>query len=43
MKGTDEDFKDGPPCLAHLSKIMKDPLNSMAKIDLCIIIMSSLR
>ena len=25
-EGTDEDFKDGPPCLAHLSKIMKDPL-----------------
>ena len=24
-EGTDEDFKDGPPCLAHLSKIMKDP------------------
>jgi len=25
-EGADEDFKDGPPCLAHLSKIMKDPL-----------------
>ena len=25
MKGTDEDFEGGPPCLAHLSKIMKDP------------------
>ena len=25
-EGTDEDFKDGPPCLAHLSKIMRDPL-----------------
>ena len=25
-EGTDEDFKEGPPCLAHLSKIMKDPL-----------------
>ena len=24
-EGADEDFKDGPPCLAHLSKIMKDP------------------
>ena len=24
-EGTDENFKDGPPCLAHLSKIMKDP------------------
>jgi hypothetical protein len=24
-EGADEDFKEGPPCLAHLSKIMKDP------------------
>ena len=24
-EGADEEFKDGPPCLAHLSKIMKDP------------------
>ena len=24
-EGADEDFKDGPPCLAHLSTIMKDP------------------
>lgn len=24
-EGTDEDFNEGPPCLAHLSKIMKDP------------------
>jgi hypothetical protein len=23
--GVDEDFSEGPPCLAHLSKIMKDP------------------
>ena len=24
-EGADEEFRDGPPCLAHLSKIMKDP------------------
>ena len=24
-EGADDDFKDGPPCLAHLSTIMKDP------------------
>ena len=24
-EGADEDFREGPPCLAHLSKIMKDP------------------
>ena len=25
MEGVDEEFIEGPPCLAHLSKIMKDP------------------
>ena len=25
FEGADEDFKDGPPCLASLSTIMKDP------------------
>jgi len=25
MEGVDEEFAEGPPCLAHLSKIMKDP------------------
>ena len=25
MEGVDEEFVEGPPCLAHLSKIMKDP------------------
>ena len=24
-EGADDDFKEGPPCLAHLSTIMKDP------------------
>ena len=25
LEGVDSDFDDGPPCLAHLSKIMKNP------------------
>ncbi|MDC1485861.1 hypothetical protein N8086_02940, partial [Pelagibacteraceae bacterium] len=25
LEGVDEEFDDGPPCLAHLSKIMKNP------------------
>jgi hypothetical protein len=25
LEGVDADFNDGPPCLAHLSKIMKNP------------------
>ena len=25
MEGVDDEFLEGPPCLAHLSKIMKDP------------------
>ena len=25
LEGVDADFDDGPPCLAHLSKIMKNP------------------
>ena len=40
-EGTDEEFRDGPPCLAHLSKIMKDPKFDV-ETDSCIIIMSLL-